>query len=52
MINKELLKFIKQARKRGFSDLEIKKVLMQNNWPIQEIEKAFISLQPKPEYKY
>ena len=49
--NKILVKFIKQARKKSFSDLEIRKAIIDKGWPVQEIEKAFLFLQPKPKYK-
>jgi len=45
--NKILVKFIKEARKRGFSDLESRDMMIAKKWPIIEIEKAFLSLQPK-----
>jgi len=51
MANKILVKFIKQARKKSFSDLEIRKAIIDKGWPVQEIEKAFLFLQPKPKYK-
>jgi myosin heavy subunit len=41
MTNKELINFIIEARKRGFSDLEIKNALIKNNWPEETIQKAF-----------
>jgi Txe/YoeB family toxin of Txe-Axe toxin-antitoxin module len=49
--NKELLQFIKEARSRGFSDLEIKKPLIQNGWTNEKIEQAFAYLNPKFENK-
>lgn len=45
--NSKLLEFIKEARNRGFTDIEIKEPLLKNKWPQEEIEKAFIYLQPK-----
>ena len=50
MVNKELVKFIKEARKKGFDDYQIKEPLIKNNWSINEIEAAFASI--KPEYKF
>ncbi|MEM3067672.1 MAG: hypothetical protein QXX91_03370 [Thermoplasmata archaeon] len=47
MPKKELIKFIKEARKRGFSDYEIRKPLLEKGWSINEIESAFSSLNPK-----
>jgi len=51
MPNKELVEFIKEARKRGFDDWQIKEPLLKNNWPIEEIEKAFYELKPKYKFK-
>ncbi len=45
-----LVKFIKEARKRGFDDYQIKTPLLQHGWPLEEIEKAFSHL--KPAYKF
>lgn len=44
---KELVNFIKEARRRGFGDLEIKKSLLDHHWPLKEVEKAFSFLVPK-----
>ena len=44
MVNKKLVKFIKQARKRGCSDKTIKDALVNHGWPIIEVENAFVSL--------
>ena len=46
-MEKSLIAFIKEARKRGFSDLQIRNLLIENSWPIDRIEKAFKSLAPK-----
>jgi hypothetical protein len=51
MVNKILVNFIKQARKKGFSDNQIQKEITLKGWPITESEKAFLSLQPKPKYQ-
>jgi hypothetical protein len=51
MPNKILIKFIKQSRKKGFSDHEIRQEMLKKNYPVQEIEKSFLSLEPKPKYK-
>lgn len=50
--NKDLIKFIKEARKRGFDDYKIKEALRKNNWNEVEIEKAFYSLRGKEHYKF
>jgi len=44
---KELLDFIKEARKRGFDDYEIKAPLLKKGWSLEEIEKVFASLETK-----
>lgn len=49
--NPSLLKFIKEARKRGFDDLQIKQPLLNHNWPIDEIEKAFSVIKPRYKFK-
>ncbi len=46
-MNKKLVEFIREARKRGFSDGDIKKSLLNHGWPLGEVEKAFNSLIPK-----
>ena len=43
-INQELLNFIKEARKRGFDDAQIKSPLLSHGWPLSEINRAFSSL--------
>ena len=50
-VNKEIIKFIKEARKRGFSDSEIKTPLLKEGWPEEEVDKAFFSLKLKSEKK-
>ena len=47
MPNKDLIKFIKEARKRGFSDFQIRKPLLDKGWAINEIESAFSHVNPK-----
>jgi len=44
---KDLLNFITEARKRGFSDLQIKKLLINNNWNEKTVDNAFQSFNPK-----
>ncbi|MEK6873963.1 MAG: hypothetical protein AABW91_03885 [Nanoarchaeota archaeon] len=41
MSNKNLVAFIKEARKRGYTDHAIRKPLLEKGWSIQEIENAF-----------
>jgi len=47
MANKKLIDFIKEARRKGFGDIEVKKALLEHNWPLKEVEKAFNILSPK-----
>ena len=44
MANKDLVKFIKEARKRGFEDYEIRAPLLKQGWPSKLIEEAFDSI--------
>jgi DNA-binding transcriptional MerR regulator len=39
--------FILEARKRGFSDFQIRRALEEKNYPQKIIESSFESLQPK-----
>jgi len=45
--NSDLVKFIKQARKRGFDDYQIREPLLKQGWPLDEIEAALFSIRPK-----
>jgi Txe/YoeB family toxin of Txe-Axe toxin-antitoxin module len=47
MTNTQLANFITEARKRGFSDLQIKNAIIKKGWPVEKIDKAFESLMPK-----
>jgi hypothetical protein len=51
MANRILVEFIKKARKKGFSDLQIRKEILNKGWPVAESENAFLFLKPKIEYK-
>jgi hypothetical protein len=51
MVNKQLVDFVKEARKRGFGDTTIRNALLSKNWPVTEIEKAFTSLIEKAHLK-
>ncbi|MFH1711582.1 MAG: hypothetical protein ABH840_04685 [Nanoarchaeota archaeon] len=44
---KQLTSFIKEARKRGFSDLQIRRALIEKGWSISSIESSFQKLNPK-----
>ena len=50
--NVDVIKFIKEARKRGFDDYRIRDALLGNRWPEVEIEKAFYALKGKEHYKF
>jgi hypothetical protein len=45
--NADLVKFIKEARKRGFDDYQIRTPLIKQGWAVSEIEMAFGSLKRK-----
>ena len=47
MVNKQLVSFIKEARKRGFGDSDIRKALINYGWPTAGVEDAFNFLVPK-----
>ncbi|MFA5993105.1 MAG: hypothetical protein WC796_05355 [Candidatus Pacearchaeota archaeon] len=49
MPNKELIDFIKEARKRGFDDPQIREVLLKHRWPLNEIELAFSKIKANKE---
>jgi hypothetical protein len=46
-MNKKLLSFIKNARKKGYSDLQIRNALVYHGWPVESIEEIFSFLNPK-----
>ena len=43
----QLVNFISEARKRGFSDIQIRNALIAKGWGISAVEKAFTQLNPK-----
>ena len=43
----KLVNFIIEARKRGFTDKQIRTSLIEHNWPENDISTAFESLVPK-----
>jgi hypothetical protein len=45
-MEKQLIDFIIEARKRGFSDFEIRRALIDNRWPEKIVESAFQSFTP------
>lgn len=42
--NTDLVKFIKEARRRGFDDYSIRAPLLKQGWPLSEVECAFDSV--------
>ena len=51
MPNKKLIDFIIESRKKGYSDLGIRKALLDHRWPLKKVEGAFNYLLPKYENK-
>lgn len=48
MVTKELIKYIKECRKQGFSDLEIRNALVEKRWNEKDILEGLLSsLGPK-----
>jgi len=52
MPNQKLVKFIQEARKRGFDDFQIREPLIQKGWPVNEVEEAFSYLRRKTDKVY
>src|SRR3989344_62015 len=44
MANSQLVEFIKESRKKGFNDWQIREPLLKGGWPMKEVEDAFHSL--------
>lgn len=51
MANKDLVKFIKECRKRGFEDYQAREHMLAKGWPSDEIELAFECLKSKSGHK-
>ncbi len=49
--NSELVKFILEARRRGFEDWQIRAPLLKQGWPECEIEKAFLAVKQQQDAK-
>lgn len=47
MVNKKLVDFIKESRRRNFGDGDIRRALVEHGWPVSEVESAFNFLVPK-----
>lgn len=41
MANPDLIRFILEARKRGFTDLKITESLLSNGWPMHEVDLGY-----------
>ena len=53
MANADLIAFIKEARRRGFDDHDIRNPLLERGWPAEEVEAAFSLIKQKlPTYKH
>ena len=51
MVNKALVNFVKEARKRGFDDFQIREPLIKEGWANDKIEEAFAYLKPRYKFK-
>lgn len=51
MVNASLVKFIKEGRKRGFDDYQLREPLLKNGWSIDEVEQAFASFKQPLKFK-
>lgn len=51
MANHDLIRFIKEARRRGFDDLKIQEALLSNGWQLHKIEEGFAALKPSVHFK-
>lgn len=51
MTDKNLVNFIREARRRGFDDFQIREPLLKQGWPAAAVEEAFASLKLKMSYK-
>lgn len=49
--NSELIKFILEARRRGFDDWQIREPLLKHDWPENEVERAFCEIKQEEEKK-
>jgi hypothetical protein len=47
MVSTALLEFIKEARRRGFDDYQIRDPLLKKDWPAAEVDEAFYILREK-----
>ena len=47
MVEQKLLDFIKEAKKRGFDDYQIRDPLIKKGWPAEQVDEAFYLLREK-----
>lgn len=52
MANKRLVEYIREMKKRGYDDFQLREPLLKGGWPPSEVEEAFTFLKPKTEAKY
>jgi chorismate mutase len=50
--NPDLIKFIREARRRGFDDYSIRTPLLKHGWALSEVEAAFNALKRKAREHY
>ena len=50
-IDPKLLEYIKACREKGFEDYEIRIPLLDNRWPLDEIERAFYEIKQQEDKK-
>lgn len=51
MVNKQLVRFIKQGRARGFDDYQLREPLLKAGWPVDEVDAAFGSFKQPLKFK-
>ncbi len=44
MVNSDLLNFMRESRRRGFSDDKISEALLSKGWPVKEVTKGIHTL--------
>lgn len=49
--NKALVKFIKEGRRRGFDDYQLRQPLLQNGWAPDQVDAAFASFKAPIKFK-
>ena len=52
MVNKDLLKFVREAKKRGFDDLDIRKPLLADGWSLADVESALVTVNKNIKIKH